>query len=76
MLKKRSKAVSKYKELVQEALLGIINKKWDSIYTATNALNIPLSTLYGRRQKGAKSRSEARIDQQNLTAAEERKLVK
>jgi hypothetical protein len=76
MPKKRSEAASKCEELVQEVLLGIANKKWNSIYVAANALNIPPSTLYNRSQEGAKSRSEAHIDQQSLTAAEERELVK
>src|SRR5437773_8832670 len=73
---KKSEAASKREELVQEALLSIANKKWNSIYAAANALKIPQSTLYDRSQEGAKSRSEAQIDQQSLTAAEERELVK
>ena len=61
---------------MQEALLGIANKKWNSIYAAANALKIPQSTLYDRSQEGAKSRSEAQTDQQCLTPAEECELAK
>jgi len=61
---------------VQEALAGVASGKWKTPYAAAQALNIPWRNLYNRVKSGGKSRSEARVAQQSLTAAEERELVK
>ena len=76
MAKKRSETAAKKEEAVQQALAGVASGKWKTPYTAAQALNIPPRNLYNWVKEDGKSRSEARIAQQSLTAAEERELVK
>ena len=61
-------------ELIEEAIAGIETGKYSNANEAAQKLGIPSNTLY-RRLAGGKSRTEARQEQQHLTAAEEKALV-
>ena len=74
VLRKNEKA-SKREALVIEALAGIKSGKYKSGFDAARQLEINASTV-NRRRRGHLSRSTARIQQQLLSAEEERTIIK
>lgn len=60
---------------VKEAMAGLASKRWNSVYAAAKDVGMSANTLTCRLN-GGKSRIEAREEQQKLTKAEEKVLVK
>jgi len=60
---------------VKQAMVGLASKRWNSVYAAAKGVGMSAKTLT-RRLNGGKSRVEAREEQQKLTKAEEKVLVK
>ena len=71
----KSQKASDKEALVLEALVGIKSGKYKSGYEAARELEINASTVY-RRLKGYSSRATARIEQQLLSEAEEKTILK
>lgn len=61
--------------VIQSTLSAVANGEFESVYHASQELNLPESSLYDHK-RGVKSRVEARESQQNLTIAEEHALAK
>ena len=60
---------------IKQALAGLASKRWITVHAAAKGVGMSKKTLE-RRWKGGKSRAEAREEQQKLTKAEEKVLVK
>lgn len=75
MPRRRSQDAAKREALIQKALAGLADGTYKSPYQAADALQISRSTL-NDRLNGKKTRAEARANQQLLSPAEEKALVK
>src|ERR1700738_598769 len=70
----KSEKAARTNALVHEAMDGIKNKRFKSVYEAAKTLNIAVNTL-ARRIAGGKTIAESREDQQKLTIAEEQAIA-
>lgn len=75
MVRRKSISAIQRDKLIDQALLDIKSKKYKSAYEAEKTLGLPKSSVT-RRVNGGKSRSEARQQQQKLSAVQEKVLLK